>query len=100
MVVIDDLDEWLDFASSRLASFRHPARDLGWGAFKTGNECVWEWVRFGTGIEWLDNHDLVDLKSVSNLRQHTGKDALIVVGKMFLITLVAIVPSFLHIVPE
>ena len=58
MIVVNDLDEWLDFRALGLSGFRHAAGDLGWVAFDTGDEGVWERVGFGTGVERLDYDDL------------------------------------------
>ncbi len=58
MIVIDCLDEWLDFAALSLTCFGHAARDLGWVAFYAGNEGVGEWMCLGSGIERLNNDNL------------------------------------------
>lgn len=60
MVVVDDLNEWLDFRALGLSGFRHAAGDLGRVAFDTGDEGVRERVRFRTGVKRLDYHDLVE----------------------------------------
>jgi hypothetical protein len=61
VVVVDDLDEWLDLAALDLASLGHAAGDLGWVALDTGNQCVRIWVRLVSGILWLNDHNLADL---------------------------------------
>lgn len=59
MVVVNDFDEWLDFAALILAGLRHAAGDLEWVAFDAGDECVWEWMLFAAGILWLDDDDFL-----------------------------------------
>lgn len=58
MVVVDDLDERLDFRALRLAGFGHAAGDLRGVAFDTGDEGVREGVSFRAGVKGLDYHDL------------------------------------------
>lgn len=61
MVVVDDLDEWLDLAALGLASLRHTAGDGKWVALDTGDQGVRVWVRLVASILGLDDHDLVCL---------------------------------------
>jgi len=58
VVVVDDLDEWLNLASLGLAGFRHTAGDLRWVALDTGDQGVWVWVRLASSILGLNDHDL------------------------------------------
>ena len=58
VVVVDDLDKWLDLASLGLAGLRHTTGDLRWVTLDTGDQGVWVWVRFASSILGLDDHDL------------------------------------------
>ena len=58
MVVVDDFDEGLDFATFFLALLRHAAGDLQWVALDAGDEGVGEGMRFRAGVEGLDDYDL------------------------------------------
>jgi hypothetical protein len=58
VVIVDNLDEWLDLASGVLALLRHTASDLRWVALDTGDQGVRVWVRLVASVLWLDDHDL------------------------------------------
>jgi hypothetical protein len=58
VVVVDDLDEWLDLATLGLASLGHATGDLRRVTLDTSDQCVRVWVRLVSGILRLDNHDL------------------------------------------
>lgn len=58
MVVVDDLNERLDFRALCLAGFGHAAGDLRRVAFDTSDEGVGKGVGFGAGVKGLDYHDL------------------------------------------
>lgn len=58
MVVVDDLDEWLDLGSLGLAGFGHAAGDLRGVALNTGDQGVRVWVRLGSRVLWLNQHNL------------------------------------------
>jgi hypothetical protein len=60
MIIVYDFDEWFDFASPRLTGFRHPAGDMGWGAFKTGDQSMWKRMGLRARVERLDNHNLAE----------------------------------------
>jgi hypothetical protein len=63
VVVVDDLDEWLDLAALCLAGLRHTASDLRRVAFDTGDQSVRVWVGLVSGVLRLDDHDLLDSPS-------------------------------------
>lgn len=58
MVVVNNLDEWLNLAALCLASLRHAAGDLRRVTFNTGDQCVRVWVRLVASILRLNDHDL------------------------------------------
>ncbi len=58
MVIVDNLDEWLDLASLGLTCLGHTAGDLGGVALNAGDQCVWVWVRLVSSVLGLDDHDL------------------------------------------
>ncbi len=58
VVVVDDLDEWLDLGALGLAGLGHAAGDLGWVALDTRNDGVWVWVRLVALILWLHDDNL------------------------------------------
>ena len=78
VVVVDDLDEWLDLAALVLAGLGHAAGDLLWVALDTGDDGVWVRPLLGTFIVLLDDDDLLasltagendgDLQSVTDKR--------------------------------
>ena len=57
MVVVDDLDEWLDFATLVLAGFGHASGHLERVAFDAGHESVWEGMLLAAIILRLDYDD-------------------------------------------
>lgn len=59
MVVVDDLDERLDFTALVLAGLGHAAGDLLGVALDSGDEGVGEGVGLGAVVLGLDNHDLL-----------------------------------------
>ena len=59
MIVVDDLDEWLDLAALGLTSLRHPAGDLRRVALNTSHQSVGEWVCLGSSVERLDYDNLI-----------------------------------------
>ena len=63
MVVVDDLDEWLDLASLGLTGLRHAAGDLRWVTLDAGYQCVRVWVGLVSGILRLNDHDLLNYPS-------------------------------------
>ena len=50
MVVVDSLDEWLDFTALLLPSFGHAACDLLRVAFNAGHKSMRKGMRFGSAI--------------------------------------------------
>jgi hypothetical protein len=50
VVVVYDLDEWLDLVASLLARFRHPAGHLQWVPLDPDDEGMWEWVGFRPSV--------------------------------------------------
>lgn len=58
MVIVDDLDERLDFGALGLSGLGHAAGDLRWIALDTSDDCVRVWMRFVAGILWLNNNNL------------------------------------------
>lgn len=58
VVVVDDLDEWLDLGALLLAGLGHATGDLLGVALNAGNDGVREWVSLGALVDWLDDHDL------------------------------------------
>ena len=59
MVVVDGLNERLDFRAFILSFFGHTACDLGRIAFYACNKGVGKWVRFRAGVEGLYDDDLM-----------------------------------------
>lgn len=59
MVIVDGLDEGLNFGPLILSFFGHAARDLGGIAFNACNEGVGKWVRFRAGVEGLYDDNLL-----------------------------------------
>ena len=59
MVIVDGLNEWLNFRAFILSFFGHAACDLGGIAFYACDEGVGEWVRFRASVEGLYDHDLL-----------------------------------------
>jgi len=59
VVVVDDLDEWLDLAALGLAGLGHTAGDLRGVTLDASDQCVRVWVRLVSGILWLNNYDLL-----------------------------------------
>ena len=86
VVVVDDLDEWLDLAALVLTGLAHAAGDLLWVALDTGDEGVWEGVlrgsvscrsdrsgenyELGALVLWHDNYDLLARYSTSAGQRH------------------------------
>ena len=58
VVVVNNLDEWLDLASLGLAGLRHTAGDLRWVTLDTSDDCVRVWVGLVSSILGLNDHDL------------------------------------------
>lgn len=58
VVVVDDLDEWLDLGSLLLTGLRHATGDLRWVTLDTGDQCVRVWVALGSRVLGLDQDDL------------------------------------------
>ena len=58
VVVVDDLDEWLDLGSLGLTGLGHSAGDLLGVALNTGDQGVRVWVRLGSRVLWLDQYNL------------------------------------------
>lgn len=59
VVVVDNLDEWLNLGSLGNLLGTLSLGNLQWVSFNTGNQSVTEWVRLGTVIMWLDDNDLL-----------------------------------------
>ena len=59
MVVVDHLDERLDFTALVLSGFRHAACDLKRVAFDAGDEGVWEGMGFAAVVLRLENDDFL-----------------------------------------
>lgn len=59
VVVVDDLDERLDLGSLGNLLSTLSLGDLQWVSFNTGNQSMTEWVRLGTFVMWLDDHNLL-----------------------------------------
>lgn len=78
MVVVDDFDEGLYFAALVLAGFRHAAGDLERVALDTGDECVWEGMRFAAVVLGLDDdYFLSCISSARNDRLNLWLDVLL-----------------------
>lgn len=58
MVVVDELDEWLDLAPLLDLLFRHPPGDFRGVALDAGDQGVGEWVLLCAGVLRLDYDDL------------------------------------------
>lgn len=58
MIIIDGFDKWLDFATFFLTGLRHATSDLRRVTLNSGNKRMGKWVRFGAGVERLNNDDL------------------------------------------
>lgn len=63
VVVVDNLDKWLDLGS--LGNFLSTVSfvDLQWVSVNTSNYSVWEWVGFGTFVVWFDDNDFSTSKT-------------------------------------
>lgn len=61
VVVVDDLDEWLDLGALGLAGLAHAAGNLGWVTLDTGDQGVRVWVGLVASILWLNNDNLIVL---------------------------------------
>lgn len=58
MVVVDELDEWLDFRPLLSSLFAHAAGDFRWVAFDAGDESVGESVGLGAVVDRLNDDNL------------------------------------------
>jgi hypothetical protein len=65
VVVVDELDERLDFRSLLYSLLPHAAGDFGWVAFNAGDQGVCERMCLCGGIDGLDYDDLVISESDS-----------------------------------
>jgi len=79
VVVVDDLDEWLDLGSLGLTGLGHAAGDLLGVALNTGDQGVRVWVRLGSRVLWLDQYNLLasisaagDDGNTANLEDYTA----------------------------
>lgn len=59
VVVVDNLDERLDLGSLGDLFSTLSLGDLQWVSLNTSDQGVAEWVRLGTLIVWLDDHNLL-----------------------------------------
>jgi hypothetical protein len=59
VVVVDDLDEWLDLAALGLAGFGHAAGDLEWVALDAGYDGMGERVRFAAVVDGEEEDDFL-----------------------------------------
>ncbi|SGZ51696.1 CIC11C00000003486 [Sungouiella intermedia] len=69
VVVVDQLDEWLDLSSLGNLLLVVSSGDLQWASLDTDNDSVWEGVGLGTVIVWSDNDNLLTSEST------TGNDS-------------------------
>lgn len=76
MVVVDNLDKWLDLSSLSNLLSTLSLGNLQWVSFNTSNQSVTEWVRLGTFIVWLDDHNL--LTGVTTTDNDSCKNKLLV----------------------
>ena len=75
MIVVDGLDEWLNFAALGLAFLRHAPGDFQGISLDAGDERMREWVRFGTSVKRLNDDDLKDhLVAVAEFAPQETKD--------------------------
>lgn len=58
VVVVDELDEWLDFRSLVSSLLAHAAGDFGWVTFDACDESIGESVGLGAVIDRLDDDHL------------------------------------------
>lgn len=69
VVVVDQLDEWLDLSSLGDLLGVVSSGDLQWASLNTNDNSVWERVRLGTVIVWSDNDNLLTSETT------TGNDS-------------------------
>lgn len=69
VVVVDQLDEWLDLGSLGNLLGVVSSSDLQWTSLDTNDNSVWERVRLGTVIVWSDNDNLLTSETT------TGNDS-------------------------
>lgn len=69
VVVVDQLDEWLDLGSLGNLLGVVSSGDLQWTSLNTNDNGVWERVRLGTVIVWSDNDNLLTSETT------TGNDS-------------------------
>lgn len=69
VVVVDQLDEWLDLGSLGNLLLVVSSGNLQWASLNADNDSVWEGVGLGTVIVWSDNDNLLACEST------TGNDS-------------------------
>lgn len=69
VVVVDQLDKWLDLGSLGDLLLVVSSGDLQWTSLNADNDSVWERVRLGAVIVWSDNDNLLTSEST------TGNDS-------------------------
>ena len=74
VVVVDQLDEWLDGNSLGNLLRAVGLADPLWALLDADNDSVWEGVRLGAVVIWLDNHDLLTSETT------TRNDSCVLVG--------------------
>ncbi len=58
MVVVDHLNEWLDFGSLLDSLLAHATSDFRRVALNACDQSVGEWVLLGALVDWLNDDDL------------------------------------------
>lgn len=66
MVVVDDLDKWLDLSSLGHFLGSMCLGDFEWVSVNTSNYSMWERVGFGTFIVRLNNHNFSTSETSTN----------------------------------
>lgn len=66
MVVVNDLNEWLDLGSLGHLLRSHVSGHFQWVSLNTSNQSMAEWVGLGALIVRLDNHNLLTGVTTAN----------------------------------
>merc|ERR1712000_613092 len=72
VVVVDHLNEWLDFGSLLDSLLAHATSDFRRVALNACDQSVGEWVLLGALVDWLNDDDLLSGISASSNDGHTA----------------------------